>query len=181
MSLRLLLSQRDLLRGMALGALIAIASPAEGTVLAGPITNLPESSGAYCWGDGLHNLCQDWSYRTADSGWFYGSSYSWSNADIYIARGLADPTTVNNADSFAYTDAVDWANEGDSVFFRGRNGFYGAWQIIRIDPLPNIPAPRGALTGKWYFQTDGTGCFTGGCGVTPARHVTWGSLKAIYR
>jgi hypothetical protein len=181
MRLRLLPRHGQVLRGLVLGASITIASPAAATVLIGPMVNLPESSGWYCWGDGVHNLCQGWSYRTADSGWFYGTSYGWSNADIYVAHGLADPTTVYNAETFTYSAGVDWANEGDTVFFRGRNGYYGAWTIVRIDPQPGVPIPAGFLTGKWLFQTDGTGCFTGGCGFTPTHHVTWGSIKTIYR
>lgn len=41
------------------------------------------------------------------------------------------------------------------MFFRGGNGYYGAWYIEKID------GQLGAiLSGTWYFKFDGGGDFT---------------------
>ena len=157
-----------------------VTSRGHSTVLTGEIIDLPESTGLFYWGDGIHDLFQQWSARVTDSsGWFYGSTYSGtSNADVYVYRQLTDPTTVTNAEVFPYTDVVDWAGEGDSVFFRGTNGYYGAWRIDSIDPLPGGP-PYAELDGRWYFQDDGSGCFAADCGATAVEASTWGSIKAL--
>jgi hypothetical protein len=155
-------------------------SSVNATVLSAPISDLPESSGLFYWGDGVHDLYQQWSvYYPDSSGWFYGSTHSWSNADVYVFRGLADPTTITDATVSNYTNLVDWAGEGDTVFFRGTNGFYGAWRIDSIYPLWGGPHPA-ALSGRWYFQDDGTGCFSGDCAPTPVQATTWGRVKARY-
>lgn len=161
-------------------ALLFVGAPCGGaTVLTGPIVDLPESGGPFTCGDGVHDLFQDWSvYNPQSSGWFYGSTYPWSNADVYVYRGLADPTQVTNADTFSYTSGVDWASEGDCVFYRGTNGYYGAWRIDAITPLSGGP-PYAELDGQWYFQDDGSGDFSGG--GTAALPTTWGAVKSLFR
>jgi len=163
--------------GWCLGVLLIMASsPVGATVLTGPIVDLPESVGLFYWGDGTHDLYQQWSVANVKfSGWFYGSTYSGtSNADVYTYPGLTDPTMVTNAESFTYNSVVVQASEGDCVFFRGTNGFYGAWRIDAIDPLPG-GFPYAELNGQWYFQDDGTGNFSQ---ATPVQGSTWGAIKA---
>ena len=111
--------------------------------------------------------------QTNSSGWFYGSNYHDSNADVYVYPGLDDPTTIADASVFVYCDSSSetcpspygssssaWAQEGDTVFFRGVNGKYGAWKIENIYNDPTNSMDYAALDGTWYFQDDGTGNFS---------------------
>ncbi len=124
-------------------------------VLYGPISDIPESRSNWIWGDSVNWLCQQWSSRTADSGWFYGTSFPWSNSDVFVLESPSDPLAVVAAENFAYTTDSVFASEGDTVFFRGRNGFFGAWTIGQIDdPTQKL------LSGTWYFKAGGSGNFT---------------------
>ena len=125
-------------------------------VLEGEISGIPESRGNWSWGDSDNWLCQQWSARTADSGFFYGTNYPWSNADVFVLQAPSDPLEVIAAENFAYSQDSVFALEGDTVFFRGRNGFFGAWTIERIDD-----EGRNKLSGRWYFRVGGGGDFTG--------------------
>jgi len=133
--------------------------PTFATVLTGSITNWQESpSTPYYWGDGVNDLYSFWSTasQSGGNGWFYGSSYSGSsNADVYVYPNLTDPTTVNDASVFLYSTGYVYAEEGDTVFFRGLNGYYGVWRIDDIIPgdPPNV-FPYTYLYGQWYFQDD---------------------------
>ncbi len=137
------------------------AVPVLATVLTGPINNLAEGAGL-SWGDGTNNLYANWSTRktSGGDGWFYGSSYSY-NADVYVYPNLTDPTTVSDASGFSYVTGYVMAEEGDTVFFRGLNGYYGAWRIDDIIPgdPPPVAAPWTYLYGQWYFQDDGSANF----------------------
>jgi hypothetical protein len=169
---------------LALALSCAGAAAAHTAVLSGPLINVPESRGVFTWGDGVNDLFQQWSYRTSGSGWFYGSTYFYtSNADVFVYHGLANPTAITNAESFPYTDSSAAGVPGDTVFFRGMNGRYGAWAIAAIDviALPPAPGPWSVLSGTWYFQTDGSGCFAASCGVTGTTQRTWGRIKQLYR
>ncbi len=139
-------------------------APARAAVLTGLIGALPETVKTFSWGDGTHNLFQQWSVKNSESsGWFYGSAYSSSsNADVYVYVGLSNPTTIANAAAFPYSSHSIWASEGDTVFFRGTNGYYGAWRIDDIYPTDNPPGvyPYAYLRGAWYFQSDGSANFT---------------------
>ena len=125
-------------------------------VLAGQIEGIPESHGIVVWGDSLNKLCQQWSVALFDqSGWFYGTSRPWSSADVYVLAAPNDPLSVIAAENFEYTAGAVQAFEGDTVFFRGRNGFFGAWTITVIEG-----ANDAELTGDWYFKAGGGGDFT---------------------
>jgi hypothetical protein len=103
---------------------------AASVVLAGQFNQIPESRGIFVWGDSSNLLCQQWSGATFNqSGWFYGSSFSTSTADVYVLAAPNDPLAVVAAENFAYTRDAVQASVGDTVFFRGRNGFFGAWTI----------------------------------------------------
>ena len=166
--------KKKLLAGLTFGIfLFGLAVSANATLLTGAINDLPESgaygTGSYYWGDGVNDLFQEWSANTMlpegsgiNYGWFYASNYSNSNADVYLYSGLADISTITDASIFSYTtaDAI-LGGEGDTVFFRGTNGYYGAWRIddIYVNPAGNV-FPYTFLTGQWYFQDDGTGNFS---------------------
>ena len=125
-------------------------------VLTGRIEQIPESRGIFVWGDSINQLCQQWSVARFDqSGWFYGTSNPTSSADVYVLAAPNDPLSVVAAENFDYTTGAVEAHEGDTVFFRGRNGFFGAWTITVVE------GDRDAvLTGEWYFKAGGGGDFT---------------------
>ena len=155
--------------------LLFFASVAGATVLSGAIVELRASTG-FSWGDGAHDLNQVWSVNEPESsGFFFGSALG-SNADIYVYRGLTDPTHVMDAQSLPYTAQSDWAGEGDMVFFRGTNGYYGAWRIDAITPCPGEGCA--VLSGQWYFQDDGGADFSGG---VPVHVWTWGEIQGLFR
>ncbi len=145
--------------------IVSIASICQASLYTGQIVDLRESSPFY-WGDGVNDLYQEWSVNYPDSsGWFYGSFYRSSNADVYVYSGLTDPMIITNASGFSYFDSSSetypspygpshaaWAREGDTVFFKGTNGFYGAWHIENIHSA--------ALDGTWYFLDDGSSDFS---------------------
>ena len=126
-------------------------------VLTGQLDQVPESYGILIWGDSPNELCQQWSVAGYDeSGWFYGSVNPSSSADVYVLPAPQDPLAVVAAENFEYTADSVHAQEGDTVFFRGRNGFFGAWTIREIEGAQNA-----VLSGDWYFKAGGGGDFTG--------------------
>jgi hypothetical protein len=142
-------------------AFLALPSPlARAGVIVGELKAAPESRIQFSWGDGQHNLFQEWSVAAYNiSGYVYGTNYSWSNADVYNA-GHVNPFTVANAEAFAYTQSSRLFTEGDTLFFRGANGFYGAWVTHNVYTGPyNFSSSWPLLDATWYFQSDGTGNF----------------------
>src|SRR5687767_890999 len=92
---------------LALAVALLVASSASAAVMTGAFSLIRESRDEVSWGDGAHNLRQEWS--SADNrttGYVYGSSYSTSNADVYNA-GRTHPTTIADASVFPY--AKDYA------------------------------------------------------------------------
>ena len=158
---------RKLMIGIALSAVLASLSGCGSSdhdsratgvqgVMSGSIDQVIDSVGVFLWGDSLNMLCQQWSiFQFEESGWFYGTSYPWSSTDVYVLQGPADPLAVLAAENFDFTDQSVTAQEGDTVFFRGRNGFFGAWTIDSIDG-----GMGAALSGTWYFKAGGGGDFT---------------------
>jgi hypothetical protein len=126
-----------------------------------PINAWPESGPIFTWGDGTHQLNQTWSVNVfTSSGFIYGSSYGF-NVDVYDA-GVINLASVVNASTFAYSTGVVHFTEGDTLFFRGIGGFYGAWVTTDVFPTGNPIGhpPYADLNGTAYFQSDGTGNFT---------------------
>ena len=127
-----------------------------GGIISGSLVDIPESRGNWIWGDSLNSLCQQWSVaRFEISGFFYGTNFPWSSADVFVLKAPVDPLTIIAAENFSYTNDSVEAFEGDTVFFRGRNGFFGAWQISDIEG-----AVGATLSGTWYFKSGGGGDFT---------------------
>ena len=126
-------------------------------VMSGPIEEIEESVGIFVWGLPSNQLCQQWSVAVYErSGWFYGSDYFWSSADVFVLKAPEDPLSVAAAEDFEFTSASVEAHEGDTVFFRGKDGSYGAWAISDIEGREDA-----VLYGRWYFKPDGGGDFTG--------------------
>lgn len=52
--------------------------------------------GLFTWGDGVNDLYQQWSVHLYhESGWFYGSNHSSSNADVYVYEDFTGGTTAS--------------------------------------------------------------------------------------
>ena len=133
-----------------------VTNPNTPVILTGPIERIIEAQGIWVWGSAVNKLCQQWSVALHDqSGWFYGTSNSWSSADVYVLKAPQSPLSVTAAENFEYEKSSVEAFEGDTVFFRGRNGYYGAWYIEKIDGQVGA-----ILSGTWYFKLDGGGDFT---------------------
>ena len=143
-------------------------------LITGQINSLQGTIDTFYWGDGINDLHQGWSVNNSSySGWFYGSAYSTSNVDVYIYHDFSEPTLITDASAFSYHDSYSqtypspygpswagWAHEGDTVFFKGTNGFYGAWYIEDIYYDPTNSVDYAALNGTWYFLDDGTANFS---------------------
>jgi hypothetical protein len=143
--------------------LFLISTNSYASLISGNLNSLPESQGAFSWGDGVNNLHQEWSIAVFNhSGWFYGSDSSESNADVFVYKGLTDISLAGDASLFNYQIAgAVAAAEGDTVFFRGVNQFYGAWKIDSIDGFNGFGNyPYGYLSGTWYFLEDGKSNFS---------------------
>jgi hypothetical protein len=151
-----------LVRMFSIAALLVMIPSAQATVLRSSISAVPESANdLFQWGDGVHNLAQAWSSAERNSkGWFYGTRHSsFSNADVYNA-GVIDPTTVTHAALFPYSINPVLATEGETVFFRGANGYFGAWRIDNIYKLNDTQtSPVANLDGEWFFQDNGSSSF----------------------
>lgn len=154
-----------MIKRLMLLVLLLVPTSSYAGLLSGDITAIPESKGVFSWGDGVNNLHQQWSIAYFNySGWFYSSEYSESNADVFVYSGLADISLAGDASLFEYQSlGAVHAWEGDTVFFRGTNGFYGAWKIDAIDGFydPTAIFPyRNFLSGTWYFLEDGKSDFS---------------------
>ena len=126
-------------------------------IIYGSFSDLPVSGSGWIWGDGINAICQQWHVAIFDqAAWFYGTDWPWTTADVYLLKEPADPLSVNVAENFPYVKDRFIAYEGDTVFFRGRNGYFGAWSIDEISGGQANPV----MNGTWYFKRDGGGDFT---------------------
>lgn len=145
--------------------ILLVSTSSYASLLSGDLNAVPESSNSFFWGDGVNNLHQQWSIAAFNySGWFYASDDSeYSNADVFVYSGLTDISLAGDASLFDYqTTGIIQAAEGDTVFFRGVNGFYGAWKIDSIHGFEGFGIyPYGYLTGTWYFLEDKESNFSG--------------------
>jgi len=142
--------------GCCFGVMCSVSTHA--ALWTGAIDDLSESHGPFYWGGG--SLYQEWScaQTTGGSGWFYGSAYPSSNADVYVYAGLTDVAVVSDATQFTYALYTVLASEGDTVFFHSKD-YYAAWVIDEITPSDG-GSSLASLSGQWYFQDDGTGDFS---------------------
>jgi len=153
---------RSLLAAICLTAAGLASSHA--SVLQGQFEAIYESE-FYVIGNDTTALTFTWSAQSPDSsGYFYAGGPD--SVAVYVASGLADPTTVANAASFPYQANFLTATEGDTVFLRSASGLYAAIALRDFAALvPPVPAPGGfdyvsTLDADWYLDTSGTGNFT---------------------
>ena len=161
---------------------IFLSTISNAEVLVGPISGLRESRGTFSWGDGENDLTQQWSRATRyTSGYVYGSDYHYtSNADVYACGEYVNPSSVSDASVFEYSTIGVWWYEGTTVFFRGVNGYYGAWLVEDVYSIPDENGNEITyLDGVWFFQDDGSPDFSTSPVALEAK--SFGSIKALFR
>lgn len=126
----------------------AVAPELANKVVSGRLEGVSEDIAAFIWGDGVNGLCQGWSMP----GWFYGTESSTSSADVTVLI-YPELRELRDAESLNYRSDYVFARPGDTVVFRGRNGFFGAWKIDEV-------SEDRRLYGTWYFRSGGGGDFT---------------------
>lgn len=168
--------------GLALTLTITLlaGSTSMAVVITGHVEGVTPLVNTFTWGSAPNELTGAVSYHSSTLLWVYGDRIDWGpfgvNTDVYHA-GPIDPTTVMDATVFAYSNPdfpVPGVGVGDAVFFRGDNGYYGAWVITAI----NGTIQTLTVGFDWYYQTDGTGNFGT---PLPTEPSTWGAIKALYR
>jgi len=143
-------------RAVLMSAVLLVASTTYAAVYSGAMVAVPESVVNFTWGDGTNSLSQEWSVNNVNSsGYVYGSA----NLGVFN-KGHVAVTAVANADTFPYATSPILFTEGDSVFFHGANGYYGAWHVDDVYPTGRTTLPYANLNGTWYFQNDHSGNFT---------------------
>jgi hypothetical protein len=151
------------LAALAASSLYALPAGGGGSipgVLSGSFAGSGEWTVPVAWGDGVNELRHIWSVGDGEnSGYAYGTWVSESNVDIYNA-GVVDPLTVTDASAFIYSQTFVEFFEGETVFFRGQNGFYGAWIIDDMYLNPVSGGPATLLDARWYFVPGGGDDFT---------------------
>jgi len=155
--------------------------PFESDILTGSIDSVKQ--GQIKWGSEGNKLCSSWSIARFHplfpfSGWFeiYNAAFEdrVSDLEMYVLKPPQKITDINNAEEFTFETAESLADEGatpsievfegETIIFRGTNGYYGAWEIMDIKGS-SIDA---TLTGKWYFiKTKGSSDFTSSLEVSP--------------
>ncbi len=157
------------------------AIPFESDILTGSMDSVKE--GQIKWGTEGNELCSSWSIARFHplfpfSGWFelYNAVFEdrVSDLEMYVLKPPQKITDINNAEEFTFETAESLAEEGatpsievfegETIIFRGTNGYYGAWEIMDIKGS----SMDATLTGKWYFiKTKGSSDFTGSLEASP--------------
>lgn len=156
---------------------LGLATPARATVITGTIIDWPESGDPIEIGDGTHHVSLWWSINTYDRGWFYGSSYDPFDSDVALATGVTDITQITDASVFAFTSTyvgplcdADCDPDGVGEFVVWRHVTTGHYGVLRIDDIrtPGSDIFASVLDGTWWFQSDGSGDFSGSAVPEPA-------------
>lgn len=175
------MTTRKLALALTLTITLIAPSASMAEVLTGHAAAVPPLVQTFTWGTAPNALTGGISYMSPTLLWIYGDRITWGppsgiNADVYRA-GPIDPTSVMDATVFPFSDPdfpVSSVGVGDCVFFRGDNGYYGAWVITAI----NGDIQTLTVDFDWYYQTDGTGNFNM---PLPTEPSTWGAVKALFR
>lgn len=145
--------------GAAILALLGSAT-ANATVVSGAVSNWAESGEVEQFGDGLNYVTAWWSWGGSNTGYFYGSGgYGTGHiSDVAYAAGVTDVTQITDAGSLTFTrDSIGKYGPGAFIVFR--NVFSNYYGVLRVDNISTAyPWP---LNGTWWFQTNGTGDFSG--------------------
>lgn len=155
---------------------LSLAPIGGAAILSGTISDWNESAEVRAIGDGTNHVSFWWSINSLEPqrGWFYGSVFT-GDSDVAWAQGATDISDITDAESFNFTSThVDkgitlgtgtFGNDvGDFLVFRNNaTHHYGVFRpdsIYRVNPNNPEIGFNTALTGTWWFQTDGTGNFS---------------------
>lgn len=154
-----------------------LGAAARADVLSGPIVDVAEGF-SFAWGTPVA-LETFWSIRTDTTGWIYGSDWG-TTVEFYVA-GPVDPLTVADASGFAYSSGVSSFSVGDTIFFRGVTGYYGAWVVRGMEPDAKPGPPNAYMSGTWYYQDDGSASFPPDPSFTPLGDLPGGPILNFAR
>jgi len=154
----------------------------QGSVISGNIVDWPESISRVQIGDGTNHVTLSWSINYYNKGWFYGSSYT-TDSDVAFAAGVTDISQIVNASAFSFSSSVvgplndsDADPKGIGDFVVWKNIYTAHYGVLRIDDIAgDWRIPGSCLSGKWWFQTDGTGDFSGTPVPEPSTFLLVGS------
>ena len=151
---------------------VGASAPARADVITGNITDWVESAPYIQVGDGVHHVSLWWSIYTYDRGWFYGSNFNPHDTDVAIATDITDVTQVTDASVFSFTAAsvgplcdADCSPTGVGTFLVFRNVATSHYGVLRVDDIVGAAEHTATLNATWWFQTDGTGDFSGNATV----------------
>ena len=137
------------------------AGPLHANLITGTISNWSAASGLIRIGDGTNHVSMDWSWRSPDQAWFYGSSFT-GDSDVAILSGVTDVRQITDASTLPFSSGSVLADTGQFVAWKnvalGSESVYG---VLRLDELASssLSPTDQFLSGTWWFQTDGTGNF----------------------
>lgn len=139
-----------------------------------PPYNYPDANVTWAWGDGLHNLQAQWQYDNAMTtilghpvGRFFGTSNTSCTADSSPQQVISNISLVD-ASTFSYATTYNFGestNPKYTLFWRGTNGYFGAWRIEGMSATqlsPPYSGYVGRLNVTHYFQTNGSPYFDNG-------------------
>jgi hypothetical protein len=131
----------------------------QGNVITGQITDWLESGPYITIGDGTNHVTLWWSMGTTNDGWFYGSAHT-SDSDVAFASGVSDISQITDASGFSFTSGnIGIYGIGDFLIWENINtGYFG---VLRPDIISGTGTHATYLSGTWWFQTNGSGNFSG--------------------
>jgi hypothetical protein len=142
------------------------SAQARADVITGTTANWVESGSRIQIGDSVNHVTMWWSFNTYDRGWFYGSSFT-ADSNVAVATGVTDVRQITNAgDAFSFVvdhvgPVCDAACTGTGTFVIWRNIITSYYGVLRVDDITYVSGSTAELNGTWWFQTDGTGNFSG--------------------
>lgn len=140
--------------------------PAQADIITGTITDWPESGPLEVIGDGTNSVSFFWSINTIDRGFFYGSTFT-GDSDVAYAAGVSDIADIVDAGLLTYVSGgigpvcdADCATNGVGDFIVMNNINTGHYGVMRVDDIIGNGL-EATMNATWWFQTDGTGDFSG--------------------
>ncbi len=121
-------------------------------------------------GEGPHQVTANWSINTFNKGWF-----SAPGNEIAHAVGITDVSQITDASQFSFVssgsvgpvcDAIcSPTGVGEFVIIRNQtSNFYGVLRVDEINFVNVVPPLEAYMSGRWWFQTNGSADFSGDSG-----------------
>ena len=155
---------RKLISPVILLTLLLPAAAANAIVISGTISDWQEST-VQVIGDGTNSVSMFWSSNTVNRGFFQGGRFT-GDTDVAIAVGRFDISEITDASLWSYTSRsvgpvcdAECNGSGLGTIMLWRNvltGYYGALQVDDIVYDGFDPTVIPTLSGRWWFQTNGT-------------------------